>query len=119
MADRWIAFVKDDARVILPTNKLQPSISYRSWDGAKMSSNGVLKACSESVRNACVKAGFDDVKTAKITGLVNPLEGEAAKHLQALYAKQVLADLSQDIVKDPNYSKDPSQYPNLQRFLSA
>ena len=118
LQEKWIKFVKMDAKAVLPSNKLLPSLSYRSIDApAKHASNTVSRACSDAVRNACVKVGFDDVKTSKVTSLLNPLEGDEAKHLQALYAKLLISDLKKDIVSDPNYLLEPARFPNLQAAL--
>lgn len=118
MKDKWVAIVKQDSKALAPPNKLMTSPSYRATETApKASNNGVSRACSDAVRNACVKCGFDDVKTAKMTALVNPLEGEAARRLQGLFAQQLIADLKADVLKDPNYSSDASKFPHLQVAL--
>lgn len=120
MADRWIAMVKADARSAPPPNKLLPSACYRSWDSKdKISSNGVSRACSDIVRSACVKSGFDDAKIAKMVALVNPLEGESAQRLQGLYAKQLLSDLRKDIERDQNFTRDTAKFPHLKAVLSS
>jgi hypothetical protein len=114
LQDRWIAMVKRDAKAVPPANKLLTSVSYRSWDGStKLSNNGVSRACSDAVRNACVRIHLDDVKTAKIVNLVNPLEGESAQHLLLLYSKQLLNDTKAGVLQDPNYTQDPAKFPKL------
>ena len=120
MADRWVAMVKADARSAPPSNKLLPSACYRSWDSKeKISTHGVSRACSDIVRSACVKSGFDDAKIAKMVALVNPLEGESAQRLQGLYAKQLLADLRKDVERDPNFNRDTTRFPHLSAVLSS
>lgn len=120
MADRWVAMVKADSRSTPPLNKLLPSACYRSWDAKeKIGSNGVSRACSDIVRSACVRSGFDDAKIAKLVALVNPLEGESAQRMQKLYAKQLLGDLRKDVISDPNFTRDPTKFPNLRAVLSS
>lgn len=118
MKDRWVALFKADSRAVAPPNVFLPSESYRAWDAtSKSTSNIVSRSCSDIVRSACVKCGFDDVKTAGLTALVSKQEGEAAARLQSLYAEQLIADLKTDVAKDPNFINSKA-FPNLRKVLA-
>jgi hypothetical protein len=117
--DKWVAMYKLDSKVIMPANKLLQSRAYRDWDAAsKIGTNGVSRGCSEVVRNACVKCGFDDVKTAKISSLVSLQDGDAAMRLQKSFAAQLLRDLKGDISRDPNYVNDKNSFPGITSALA-
>ena len=123
-----MALIKADSKATAPVNKFLPSPSYRSHYGAvglgdkassSSSTGAVTRACSELVRNACVKGGVEEAITTKLVALVNPLEGEQAQALQALYAKQLIGELKTEIRNDLNYSKDMTRFPALTQLMST
>lgn len=106
--EKWTAMVKNDRNAVIHS-QLQPSNAYRSWDSTPLNPTKIL---TELVRKAAATCNFDESKTVKLQATFNP----DLKHLQSAYAAQIIKDLKETVLKDPNY--DPAKYPNLAAAIS-
>ena len=112
MRNRWSSLMITDMNVELKPS-LQKSEIYRSWDGQPPNHQSTGKILQEAVRNACLKCGFNEKKTSTLLSLTNALEEGPGKTLQAAYRKQILKDMKNMCISDPNF--DPDRFPNLAR----
>jgi hypothetical protein len=111
--DKWTQLVKVDRNAVIGS-VLQPSNSYRSWDSPALNTN---KLVHDLVRKAATQVNYDELKTSKILSTLSPaIETDYSRQLHATYAQQILNDLKQSILSDPNY--DPELFPNLAIALS-
>jgi hypothetical protein len=111
--DRWTQLVKLDHQAVV-ISKLQPSHSYRSLDTQPINTTKIL---NDLVRKSASVCGFDESKTVKLLSTFHPVtETDYSKQLQAAYNRQLLNDLREAIVNDPNF--DESKYPNLAAALA-
>jgi len=113
--DKWTSMVRNDHKAI-PASQFQPSYAYRTWwDASGAPANN--KVLQELVRRAAAKCNFDDIKTAKLLVTANPItDSETGKQLQKAYATQLIADLKDDITKDPSYSA--AKFPHLAKAIA-
>lgn len=111
--DKWNTYVKND-RNATPATPFQPSNSYRSWDSQPMNHS---KLIHDLVKKAATQAGLDESKTQKLLTTFHPVtETDFSRQVQSSYYKQIIDDVSDSIVKDPNY--DPQRFPHLAQFLA-
>ena len=111
--DKWSTFVKLDHKAVAAT-ALQPSNNYRSWDTPP---NNTTKLLSDLVRKASTTNNYDEIKIAKLHSIVSPvIESDVSKQLQQAYAAEIISDLKEAILADPNYN--PEKFPNLALALA-
>lgn len=114
--EKWTRMAKVDTDTEL-ASKFQPSYAYRSWDAPLPTKNGINRSLQEIVKKAAQSCGLDEHKTTRLLTLVNPVtDSENGKQLQRAFAKQLLADLANDIKTDPNY--DATRFPALAAALT-
>ena len=114
--EKWTKMNKIDIQANKTTNFL-PSHAYRGWDTAPgTGGGGVSKCLHELVKAAATTCDFNEIKTAKLLSLVNPVtDSEHGKQLQAAFFHSVIQDLGSEITSDSNY--DPTKFANLARVM--
>mmetsp|Transcript_16561 Transcript_16561/g.22798 ORF Transcript_16561/g.22798 Transcript_16561/m.22798 type:complete len:184 (-) Transcript_16561:44-595(-) len=116
LREKWtkMANIDTNAQLSSPFDK---STAYRHWEASTSANKaGIGKCLQELVRNAGQRCDLNDAQIAKILNLVNPVtDSENGPKIQAAFARQLMKDLSSDILSDPNY--DPDRYPSLSMML--
>jgi hypothetical protein len=103
--EKWTKMVKVDNDTEL-SSKFQPSYAYRSWDAPVPVKNGINRGLQEIVKKSASQSDLDENKITRLLTLVNPVTDSAnGKQLQLAFSKQLLTDLSADILSDPNYEE--------------
>lgn len=116
--EKWTKMVKTDVDTEV-CSRFNTSYTYHAWDAPSTTAKpGVKKALHELVKRTAAKSGLDEIKTAKIASLLNPLtDADHGKQLQDAFTKQILADWKTDILHDPNYSAE--KYPQLAKAVNS
>ena len=114
--DKWTKMVKADTNTEI-ASKFQASYALRSWDAPTPVKNGINRSLQEIVKKAAHQCELDEQKITRLLTLVNPVtDSENGKQLQNAFARQLLTDLSSDILADPNY--DDKRFTALAHHLA-
>jgi hypothetical protein len=115
LREKWTKMAKIDSETEV-ISKFHPSTAYRSWDPVASSKLGINKGLQDLVKKSANKCGIDEARTVKILAMLNPVtDSEHGKQLQTAFARQLVADLKDDIKSDPNYSA--TRFPELSNAL--
>ena len=114
--EKWTKMAKVDCGATI-SSPFDVSNAYRLWDSSTSGGKvGIHKCLQELIRKAAQRCELDDNKLAKVLNLANPVtDGENGPKIQEAFAKQLITDLSSDILSDPNY--DPDRFPALTLLL--
>jgi hypothetical protein len=115
--EKWTKMAKADTNTELST-KFQSSYAFRSWDGSVPVKNGINRSLQEIVKKSATQCDLDEAKTTRLLTLVNPVtDSENGKQLQSAFTRQLLTDLSTDVLADPNY--DEKRFTALAAHLAS
>eukprot|EP01036_Dinobryon_divergens_P029405 gene29406-38497_t len=113
--EKWTKMVKIDSDVSV-SSSFDSSNAYRLWEPTSSSKGGINKCLQELIRKAAQRCDIDDNKLAKVLHLANPVtDSENGSMILEAFSKQLIVDLSSDILSDPNY--DPAKFPALTMML--